>query len=316
MHRPLLAAALASVLLAFAAPAQALQCVPFARMESGLAIRGDAWTWWNEAAGIYERGQAPRVGSVLVFKRHNRMVLGHVSVVTKVVNSREILVDHANWGSGRGDRGRVNTHVGVRDVSPNNDWTEVRVWNTAINDFGTGDYPTYGFIYANHPNPRLEVQSAVYHATGRHKVVREGHGVVEVSLTSAHKPGHVVASRTHKVAAHVVASAHGKTVEAKAAAHTHTRQAALHTAAPAHHAAVAATVVSKKAPAHHQAKAVQHGHKPAPVEQKTHEAPALETASLGSKGLPVKLDLPTNGTYAAVGDMAQFELSNARGGKF
>ncbi|MFN3286808.1 MAG: CHAP domain-containing protein, partial [bacterium] len=32
------------------------QCVPFARMISGVQIFGDAWTWWKQAAGKYETG--------------------------------------------------------------------------------------------------------------------------------------------------------------------------------------------------------------------------------------------------------------------
>jgi hypothetical protein len=28
-----------------------LQCVPYARQVSGIQIYGDAWTWWDQAAG-------------------------------------------------------------------------------------------------------------------------------------------------------------------------------------------------------------------------------------------------------------------------
>ncbi|MGH6931009.1 MAG: CHAP domain-containing protein, partial [Dongiaceae bacterium] len=79
-------------------PAGPLQCVPYARSVSGIDIRGDAWTWWPGAEGRYERGPRPRPGAVLVFKRTNRLPRGHVSVVAQVVNRREILVTHANWG--------------------------------------------------------------------------------------------------------------------------------------------------------------------------------------------------------------------------
>jgi hypothetical protein len=48
--------------------------------------------------------------------------------------------------------------VAVTDVSPNNDWTEVRVWNSSTRDFGTRTYPTYGFIYP--PSSRGHVQQA------------------------------------------------------------------------------------------------------------------------------------------------------------
>ncbi|HLN22412.1 MAG TPA: CHAP domain-containing protein [Patescibacteria group bacterium] len=143
-------------IVASSAPAVALQCVPFAREVSGISIRGNAWTWWSSAEGAYDRGQAPKIGAVVVFKKHGSMRYGHVAVVTKVVNSREVLVDHANWGSRRtGGRGRISKMVAVTDVSPRNDWTEVRVWNTNTDDFGTRVYPTYGFIYPQGDQSRL-----------------------------------------------------------------------------------------------------------------------------------------------------------------
>ena len=43
------------------------QCVPFARAASGIQIYGDAWTWWRQADGRYQRTHAPKVGSVIVF---------------------------------------------------------------------------------------------------------------------------------------------------------------------------------------------------------------------------------------------------------
>lgn len=143
-----IAALVTGALLLLSANAEALQCVPFAREISGISIRGDAWTWWSAAVGQYDRGQAPRIGAVVVFKKHGAMRHGHVAVVTKVINSREVLVDHANWAPHRGrGRGQISKMVAVTDVSPRNDWTEVRVWNLSSQDFGTRTYPTYGFIY-------------------------------------------------------------------------------------------------------------------------------------------------------------------------
>lgn len=118
-----------------------ISCVPFARENSGIELAGNAGTWWGNAAGVYERGARPEVGSVLNFRSNGRMRMGHVAVVTNVLNGRTIEIDHANWGS----RGRVSRSVHVVDVSEANDWTAVRV------ALGTGDYgsiyPTYGFIY-------------------------------------------------------------------------------------------------------------------------------------------------------------------------
>jgi hypothetical protein len=65
---------------------------------------------------------------------------GHVAVVTDLVHGREILVSHANWGND----GRVTRDVRVIDISPGNDWSELRVWNGA--GFGKV-YPARGFIY-------------------------------------------------------------------------------------------------------------------------------------------------------------------------
>ena len=148
MHGRLFGGILAAIVLASAVPAHAVQCVPFARAESGIGLRGDAWTWWRAAAGVYARGAEPSVGAVIVFKRHGRMRHGHVAVVRRIIDSRTVLVDHANWAPHRGvGRGKVSMMVAVRDVSPGNDWTDVRVWNRRAQDFGPRAYPTYGFIY-------------------------------------------------------------------------------------------------------------------------------------------------------------------------
>ncbi|MEO5865768.1 MAG: CHAP domain-containing protein, partial [Sphingomonas sp.] len=77
--------------------AQFWQCAPYARQISGIEIRGNANTWWGQAAGRYERGHAPKVGAVLAFRSSGRMRLGHVAMVSDVVNDREVLLTHANW---------------------------------------------------------------------------------------------------------------------------------------------------------------------------------------------------------------------------
>ncbi len=119
-----------------------LQCVPFARENSGIELTGNAANWWENAAGIYERGSRPEVGSVLNFRSTSRMRLGHVAVVTRVIDGREVEIDHANWAY----PGGVSRAISVVDVSPANDWTAVRVALGQSNAFGSV-YPTYGFIY-------------------------------------------------------------------------------------------------------------------------------------------------------------------------
>ncbi|MDP9095864.1 MAG: CHAP domain-containing protein [Pseudomonadota bacterium] len=120
----------------------ALQCVPFARENSGIELSGNAGTWWDNASGLYERGARPEVGSVLNFRATGHMRMGHVAVVTNVISSRHIEIDHANWGA----PGRISRNIDVVDVSPANDWTQVRVALSQAEDYGS-TYPTFGFIY-------------------------------------------------------------------------------------------------------------------------------------------------------------------------
>jgi surface antigen len=118
-------------------------CVPFARELTGFQISGDAYRWWDGAAGRYSRGHMPATGSVIVLKSTRGMRSGHVAVVRRVVSAREIVVDHANWAP----RGRVNEPTRVIDVSRNNDWSQTRFWHQPSGQMGTTVYPTYGFIY-------------------------------------------------------------------------------------------------------------------------------------------------------------------------
>jgi len=133
-----------------------LQCVPFARNTSGIAVSGNAHLWWDNAAGMYERGNAPEAGSVLSFRANRAMRLGHVAVVTQVINARQIEIDHANWGV---RRGAVSRGIAVVDVSNDNDWTAVRVALGHDGEFGS-IYPTNGFIY-DRPDRGGSVMAAV-----------------------------------------------------------------------------------------------------------------------------------------------------------
>ena len=123
------------------------QCVPFARLVSGIQIFGDAYTWWQQAAGKYETGFTPRAGAVLCFKPTGRMRLGHVAVVSQVLTDRVIQITHANWSLIDGSRGQVEKNVTVVDVSPEGDWSQVKVWFDPTGNLGATVYPTYGFIY-------------------------------------------------------------------------------------------------------------------------------------------------------------------------
>jgi surface antigen len=119
-----------------------LQCVPYARRVSGIELTGNAYRWWSEADGRYARGQVPEAGAILSFQRSSRMRLGHVAVVTETVNPREVLITQANWPGG----GAISKAVSVIDVSPANDWTQVRVQIGHSGTYGSV-YRTNGFIY-------------------------------------------------------------------------------------------------------------------------------------------------------------------------
>jgi surface antigen len=124
-----------------------LECVPYARQVSGIQIYGDAYTWWDQAEGRYARGSEPRVGAVMAFQPHGTMKLGHVAAISKVVDSRTVLLRHANWSPIEGRRGQIEDDVRAVDVSPANDWSEVRVWYGPLGDLGTTVWPVQGFIY-------------------------------------------------------------------------------------------------------------------------------------------------------------------------
>ena len=124
------------------------QCVPYARRVSGINIRGDAYSWWDQAgpARSYTRGQVPRPGAVLVLARTRQMSQGHLAVVNGIIDSRHITVTHSNWGSDSRSRRVVYDCMKVEDLSPANNWTRVRFWNYEKNVFGF-PYEAKGFIY-------------------------------------------------------------------------------------------------------------------------------------------------------------------------
>jgi surface antigen len=120
-----------------------LQCVPYARRVTGIEIFGDAHTWWGQASGRFGKGSEPRVGAVMALRPHGNSRLGHVAAVSKVIDSRTVLIRHANWSQ----RGKIEDNVRAVDASPGNDWSEVRVWYGPAQKLGAGHWPLYGFIY-------------------------------------------------------------------------------------------------------------------------------------------------------------------------
>ena|GEM_PF-903242 len=123
-------------------PLKRLFCVEYARMRSGLAVFGDAKHWWERAKNLYARASHPVEEAVMVFSGSKRLKRGHVAVVTDIVSPREIIVDQANWQN----RGEIDHATPVLDVSKNNDWSQVRVWDIPSGTFGSRVYPISGFI--------------------------------------------------------------------------------------------------------------------------------------------------------------------------
>ena len=136
---------LAALSTSTVASAKALQCVPYARAVSGVEIRGNAYTWWNQAEGRYSRGHEPRVGAVMAMPSYGSMRNGHVATVAKVLNEREVLLNHANWSR----PGMIERGVRAVDVSEKGDWSRVRVWHAGSGNLGITRYPGSGFIYTD-----------------------------------------------------------------------------------------------------------------------------------------------------------------------
>ena len=134
-----------------------LQCVPYAREESGVEIRGNASTWWRQARGLYVRSQKPDSGNVMVMRGYRNPGRGHVAVVRQVLSERSIIVDHANWLNS----GEVTLNVPMVDVSPRNDWSQVRVWHIPTQSWGVRVYNVQGFI---EPKPVNGGGAGVTHA--------------------------------------------------------------------------------------------------------------------------------------------------------
>ncbi|GEK95429.1 CHAP domain-containing protein [Gluconobacter kanchanaburiensis] len=165
--------------------AHVIQCVAYAKSASEVVLHGNARDWWHNAAGVYARGSAPQAGSVLNFRAIRRMPLGHVAVVRSVEDSRTIYIDQSHWASNG-----IAHNVRVVDVSPNNDWSAVRV---ALNDRSGrlgSIYPTYGFIYPHSesedhsPAPQVVLARASGPSTFRHRAVMNGSSPLSHPMSS------------------------------------------------------------------------------------------------------------------------------------
>ncbi len=192
------------------------QCAQFARLVSGIQIFGDAWTWWQQAAGRYETGFVPKAGAVLCFKPTARMRLGHVAVVSQVLTDRVIQITHANWSPIEGSRGKVEKDVTIIDVSPAGDWSMVKVWYDPNRDLGGSTYATHGFIYP-------DATAKMLAASGMTKIQNGAIAIAQSAasqMASAVRPGQgpmsvlsQAADSTDRIAALIAAATSGRSAE-------------------------------------------------------------------------------------------------------
>lgn len=179
-----------------------LQCVPFARELSGIQIYGDAHSWWGQAEGRYQRGNRPQVGAVMAFQPYRNMTLGHVAAVSKVVDSRTVLISHSNWSPINGRRGQIERDVRAVDVSPANDWSMVRVWYHPLQAVGATPWPVHGFIYSGKFKDAAKPALAqVQLAPSANQSVRRGASSKQFSQAFADlgTPANTAAMPTHRL---------------------------------------------------------------------------------------------------------------------
>nr|WP_240149238.1 CHAP domain-containing protein [Asaia sp. As-1742] len=156
-----------------------IQCVAYAKAASDVVLSGNARDWWDNSRGVYARGSAPEPGSVLNFRAIRRMPYGHVAVVRAVEDNRTIVIDQSHWA-----QNGVAKNVRVIDVSPNNDWSAVRVaLNSRSGTYGS-IYPTYGFIYGR---PDDGVMMANNTPAPAHRSTRS-HNVTTASFAALQHP--------------------------------------------------------------------------------------------------------------------------------
>src|ERR1700730_3343631 len=92
-QRKVFFALIAILSAATASRAVAVDCVQYVKFSSSFGLSWNAWSWWQHAAGVYDRSNEPRAGAVLVFERTRRMPAGHVALVSRVVDDYTVLID-------------------------------------------------------------------------------------------------------------------------------------------------------------------------------------------------------------------------------
>jgi len=111
----------------------AIECAEFVRKESKFWIFAHAYGWKETAKKTgYPIGNKPQTGAVLFFPRQPNAPSAHVVIVTKITDSRKILIDHANWKR----QGEIERGVVVEDVSKKGDWSQVTLKGKVLDTGG------------------------------------------------------------------------------------------------------------------------------------------------------------------------------------
>ena len=139
--KPALATELASLL--DVARNVSLHSEDFVRANWSPQLFGPASGWW-EAAPASDRNDRPAMGSLLLLTGYCDGACGHAAIVTRIVSAREIRIDHADWLHD----GAIYRNNPVADVSWNNDWSRVRVFNIRTGSWGGKVYAVRGFLRA------------------------------------------------------------------------------------------------------------------------------------------------------------------------
>lgn len=140
-----------------------IQCAPYARQHSKVALYGDANTWWDQAKGRYARRDYPTLGAIMVLYQYAGPSRAHVAVIRNIDSDFEIRVDHANWLND----GRIYLADPVRDTNRDGSWQSVNVYNMQTGHWGSRTYAVQGFIgpdRANNDIPISEIQQWLRYA--------------------------------------------------------------------------------------------------------------------------------------------------------
>ncbi len=129
-----------------------LQCVPYAREMSGIAdLRRRAYVVGPGGRAVPARPHAAgrRSDGVSAASQDEAGPCGRRRPESSI--ARTVLLNHSNWSPINGRRGQIERNVKAIDVSPDNDWSSVRVWYHPLQAFGKTRWPVHGFIHSGKP---------------------------------------------------------------------------------------------------------------------------------------------------------------------